>query len=312
MTVKEFAEKLKAYQEFQIIYHIRPDGDCIGSSFALALALKSLGKKCAVTGEYPVPEIHKSMTDKIPADYLQDSVYIAVDSCSPDRIGSYQNKKFTFCIDHHRNNSILAEYKYIEEDCGACSEIILKIIKALGVAVTKEMADLLYTALVTDTMCFRTSDTNQQSFETAAELAKYGAAIYEIGRKNMFVKSPQRMKIENILRNSFHFTCDNQILTGMITLDNLKEADILDSALEGINSLVDQVEGVKIGVTVRELPDGTTRCSMRTNGDIYANEICEALGGGGHSHAAACILNTDVYSAREKIEQHCAKWLKNQ
>ena len=72
----------------------------------------------------------------------------------------------------------------------------------------------------------------------------------------------------------------------LITLNDLKTADIKDSELEGINSFVDQVEGVKIGVTIRELPDGNTRCSMRTNGNIFANEICQFFGGGGHYHAA--------------------------
>ena len=76
-------------------------------------------------------------------------------------------------------------------------------------------------------------------------------------------------------------------------------------------SLVDEIDSVEIGVTIRELPDKTlTRCSMRTKGNISANEICKALGGGGHEHAAACYLpNVDVYQAREKIEEVCKKFL---
>ena len=122
-------------------------------------------------------------------------------------------------------------------------------------------------------MCFRTSDTSVQSFETAAELAKSGADIYRIGRRNMFIKSKGRLMIEDILRSSFHFTCDNQILTGIITLNDLKTADILDSELEGINSFVEQVEEVRIGVTIRELPDGRMRCSYFN----LINAFCSAL-----------------------------------
>ena len=94
------------------------------------------------------------------------------------------------------------------------------------------------------------------------------------------------------------------------TLNDLKTADIKDSELEGINSFVDQVEGVKIGVTIRELPDGNTRCSMRTSGSISANEICRFFGGGGHYHAAACILEMSVYEARIIIEQVCESFLR--
>jgi phosphoesterase RecJ-like protein len=203
----------------------------------------------------------------------------------------------------------VADYKYVEPDCGACSEIIFKLIKAMGVEVTKDIADFLYTALVTDTMCFRTSDTDVQSFETAAELAKCGADIYNIGRKYMFRKSPQRLKLEGILRESFHFTCENKIATGIITLNDLKTADILDSDLEGINSLVEQIEGVRIGATIRELPDGRTRCSMRTSGNIPANEICAVHGGGGHFNAACCELDTTPYEARVIIEETCRRFL---
>ena len=309
VSIREMAEKLKYYREFRIVYHIRPDGDCIGSSFALALALKSIGAKCEVVGRDEVPRVHRLLTDRIAPDELADPVYIAVDAVSPERTGNYQKEHFTFCIDHHRDNSIEADYKYVEPDCGACSEIILKLIRAMEIPVTKEIADLLYTALVTDTMCFRTSDTSIQSFETAAELARCGADIYQIGRRNMFVKSPGRLKIEQTLRDSFHFTCENRILTGIITLEDLKRADILDSDLEGINSLVEQIEGVRIGVTVRELPDGRSRCSMRTNGEISANTICAVHGGGGHFHAACCELKEPPAEARKIMEETCRGFL---
>ncbi len=108
----------------------------------------------------------------------------------------------------------------------------------------------------------------------------------------------------------YTFSSNDQILTGIITLNDLKTADIKDSELEGINSYVDQVEGVKIGVTIRELPDGNTRCSMRTSGSISANEICQFFGGGGHYHAAACILEMSVHEARIIIEQICESFLR--
>lgn len=170
VTIKEMAEKLRTYDEYAIVYHIRPDGDCIGSSFALALGLQSIGKRCAVVGRDPVPQIHQHMTNAVPRDGLTSPVYFSVDAVSLQRTGNYADKHFTFCIDHHRNNSIDADYKYVEEDCGACSEIIFKLLNEMNITITKQIANLLYTALVTDTRCFQTSDTSVQSFETAAAL----------------------------------------------------------------------------------------------------------------------------------------------
>lgn len=309
ISIKEMAKKIVSYPEICIIYHVRPDGDCIGSAYALSLALKSLGLKVSVNGTYDIPPAYLYMTDRVMNDVLTDPVYVLVDTSTPDRAGEYENCHFTFCIDHHRNNTVEADYKYVEEDCGACSEIIYKLIKEMNVTVTKEMADFMYAALVTDTLCFRTSDTNSQSFEIASKLAASGADVYGIGRRLMFVKSEGRMKIENFLTKSLHFTCDNKIVTGIIMLDDLNKAGILDSELEGINSFVEQIEGIRIGVTIRELPDGKMRCSMRTNGEIPASEICSHFGGGGHFHAASCILDTDVISARNIMENECRKYL---
>ena len=309
MTIKEIAQRLKEYEEFCIVYHVRPDGDCIGSSYAFALALQSLGKKCTVQAEYRVPRAYKALADHVVLDKVDSPVYVAVDSSDLSRVGTFSDLSYTFCIDHHRGNSLPATYKYVEEDCGACSEIILKLIMELGVEITKPMADLLYLALLTDTLCFRTSDTDKQSFETAAVLAECGADIYNIGRKYMFIKSASRMKIESILKDSLHMLCDNRLITGIITLDDLKKADILDENLEGINSFIEQIESMSIGITIRELPDGRSRCSMRTKGTLSADEICGLFGGGGHFHAAACFLDTDVYSAREIMEKACSEIL---
>ena len=310
-TLKEMAEKLKTYDEYRIVYHIRPDGDCIGTAYGLALALQSIGKKCDVVGQDEIPRIHRYMTDKVQLDEVKEPVYIAVDSASRHRVGSYGDKHFTFCIDHHHNTFDNVDFKYVESDAGACSEIIFKLIREMGVTVTKQIADLLYTALVTDTLCFRTTDTRVQSFEVAAELAKCGADIYHIGRINTFIKSAGRMKIESILRDSFHYTCGGQIITGIIMLKDLDTAGVLDSDIEGINSVVEQIEGMRIGVTIRELPDGRMRCSMRSNGDISSDEICRKFGGGGHFHAACCELAMSAEKARAVIEQTCKEYLEN-
>lgn len=310
ISIKEIAEKLMEYDEYRIVYHIRPDGDCIGSAFALALALQSVGKKCDVAGQDEIPRGHRYMTDKVKLDKLENPVYIAVDSATDYRVGTFANNHFTFCIDHHKNTFTSADFRYVEQDCGACSEIIFKLIKAMNVNITKQIADFLYTALVTDTMCFRTLDTSVQSFETAAELTKLGADIYRIGRRNAFIKSEGRRKIERILYDSLHFTCDNKIVTGIITLNDLKSAGILDSDLENINSMVEEIEGIYIGVTIRELPNGKMRCSVRTNNsDILANKICGVYGGGGHDHAACCEIDASPFEAREIIEKTCKEFL---
>lgn len=309
LTAKQMAEEIKKYDQFVVVYHIRPDGDCIGSSYALGLALQALGKKCVVKGQDDVPPDHHFMTDQVTWDEVTDPVWISVDTATQERTGTFSDRHYKFCIDHHRNNNVDAEFKYIEEDCGACAEIIFKVIKAFGIKITKQIADFLYTGLVMDTMCFRTTDTNAQSFMTAAELAELGADIYGLGRRHMFTKKPGRIKIEKYLQDSLHFINDGQIVTGVITQEELKKAGILLTELESINSFVEQIEGVKIGITIRELENGTSRCSVRTTGTLAADLMCKVYGGGGHLNAAGCVLDCPPEEARKKLEETAAKLL---
>jgi len=309
ISLENMAEELKKYREYCIVYHIRPDGDCIGSSYALGLALKQSGARCRVEGTDEIPLSHRYMTDKVSWDETSDPVYISVDSSSCERTGSYKDFHFTFCIDHHRNNSVDSDYKYVEEDCGACSEIIFKLLKAMNADITPQIADFLYLGLIMDTMCFRTTDTSPQSFAVASELAACGADIYGIGRRHMYIKSSGRVKIEKMLQDSLNFTSDGRIITGIITQDNLREAGIHDSELEGINSFVEQIEGIRVGVTVRELADGKSRCSVRSSGDIPADRICEVHGGGGHFHAACCVLDCSPEEARGIMEKTACEFL---
>ena len=308
-SLEEFGNALRVCRSVCIVYHIRPDGDCIGSAYALAIALQSVGIRTAVTGRDPVPKSFRRLTDAFVPDALDAPVWFVVDTSSPYRTGTFAEQHFTFCLDHHNGNSIAADYKYVEADCGACSEIVYKLLRVMEIPVTKQIADLLYTAIVTDTLCFRTSDASAQTFRTAAALAECGADIEEIGRRHMMYKSKGRRMVEKALENSLHITCGERLFSGIILLRDLAAAGVADSELEGINAYIEQFEEMCIGVTLRELPDGRTRCSVHTKGDISAHEICQRFGGGGHFHAAGCELDTAPEQSREIVEKVCREYL---
>lgn len=305
----ELARHLRKEQEVCIVYHIRPDGDCIGSAYGLATALQSVGVRTAITGRDPVPNAFRSLTDVFQPDELQNPVYLSLDTSTPYRTGNFENQHFKYCIDHHSDNTIDAENKYVEPDCGACAEIIYKLLMEMQIPMTKQIADLLYTAIVTDTLCFRTAATTAQTFRIAAALAESGADIAEIGKQHMLYKSSARMQIEDALRNSLHISHDGRLITGIILRSDLEAAGIADSDLEAINSYVEQYAEMQIGVTLRELSDGRTRCSVHTKGAISAQKICQRFGGGGHFHAAGCELDDSPEQARERIERCCAEYL---
>lgn len=317
-----FAAKLKAAcaaenAQFYIVYHINPDGDCIGSAYALALLLRRLGAKSAVIGRDPVPAQFRDMTDPIENDILDGSAqYIGVDCKDRARTGDVlKQKEYAFWIDHHGSPDEEAAFEYVRPEHSACSELVLAVAEALGITPDTQMAVLLYTALVTDTSCFRTSATNAMSFQAAAKLAECGIDPYAIGRKHAMVKAPSRLKIEQTIFGGMTLDCDGQLVTGLVLLDDLKRAGIAEvngPEMQNINALLEVIESAKITVLIREYPadnpEGQTRFSIKTTDRRYsARDLAMQFGGGGHPQAAGGFMRETPARARELLIEACKK-----
>lgn len=314
MTLSSFAEALRAAcaqenAQFCIVYHINPDGDCIGSAFALALILRALGAKTAVEGRDSVPAQFRVLTDVVPQDTLTDDAqYIGVDCKDRSRTGSgYCEQPYRFWIDHHGSPVQQVEYEYVRPECSACSELVLEVAEALGVQVTVQIAELLFTAIITDTSRFCTVSTNAGTFETAAKLTRYGANAFGIARRFDKIKSKECIAAEQIIFAGMHYLCEGRLVTGMLTIADLAAAGIAgqnDPALQSINSLPEVVGTAVVTVMIREYPagnpEGRTRFSIKsTVRTVSARDIAERLGGGGHPHAAGGFLSDDPETARQ-------------
>lgn len=325
LSVPAFAARLReACAEknaaFRIVYHINPDGDCIGSGYALAMILRALGAKAAVTGRDPVPAQFRDMTDSLPNDNLPDgALYIGVDGKDRSRTGqTLQEMPYAFWIDHHGSTETQAPNELVLPERSACGEIVLELAEALGVPVTPQMAELLYTALVTDTNCFRTVSTNAVSFRSAARLTEYGADAYGIARRYAMVKSPARLAIERTVFGKMHTLCGGRLVSSEILLSDLADAGIAEQnapELQNINGLLEVIGSAEMTVMVREYPEGTpegrTRFSVKTtSAKLSARDIAEQMGNGsGHPQAAGGFSDLTPGEARAKLEALCAKAL---
>ncbi len=308
ITLQEMAQKLREYPAYRIYYHKSPDGDAVMSAYALALALQGLGIPCEPICCDPLPEAYQWLVKDCSFPTLSSYTAIAVDSGSNKRLGAYSREPITLCIDHHEN-SMEAEFKYVIPKASSCSELIHSLLCEMKIPVTKKLADLLYTGLITDTQCFRTYSTNQGSLETAVALARAGADIVKLARRYALEKSPERLAIESILMSSFHYSCNNRILGCMFTCEDLLRINVDDSRLEGLNLVVDQVRGLDIGIVVRETRPGHCRVSVRTYTGLNAAEICRAFEGGGHDDRAGCEIESTPAEALRMVEERAASFL---
>lgn len=311
ITVSEMAEKLleackQEHAQFTVCYHQNPDGDCICSAIALAMILRSFGAKCNVPGD--LPEQFEEAYRPFHPDSVRNPIYIAVDCKEQSRLAEGEHQ-FTFWIDHHGSPEEQAAFELVDETRSSCGELILELAEAMGAEITKELAILLYVALLTDTNCFRSLSVNAQSFEAARKLALAGAELYGIALAHSLVKSAERTKLEARAFDCIRHTKYNSVTVMTVTLADLEACGIEGQdapETENLNSLPTAVKGTAIGVMLREYPGGKTRFSVHsTEGWISARAIAEELGGGGHEHAAGGTLDMTPDQAFDALKPVC-------
>lgn len=301
MNIKEIAGILKSHDKFEILTHNYPDGDCIGSAYALALALKAIGKKARVIvtdRQRKFEYIFSLLEDEeFDAEYV-----VSVDVADEKLLGPVNKPKYSgridLCIDHHKSNVIDAAVKYVDSDSAAAGEIIYELIPELGAKIDRNIADCLYTAISTDTGCFRYTNTTSRTLRIAAGLLDIGCNSEYINKEMFETKSKKRIELEREILDKMIF-CAGDKCAIIYTTKKMTEG-LTDDETEGIASIPRQIEGVKMGVTIRE-KDEDFKVSVRTNDGVDACEFCGKFGGGGHAAAAGCSIKGDLGSVIDAI-----------
>lgn len=301
---KKIVSYLKSNDFFYIITHMYPDGDALGSAFGLCLALQRLGKHAKVLNEDDIPKKFRFLYDYVKKEDFECKSVISVDlaeaSLLRPELKIYEDK-IDVCIDHHKVNKFKAPLSCINSSAAACCEIIYRIIKDLGVDIDKEIAACLYTGISTDTGCFEYSNTSADSHYIAAKLMECGAPVAKINESIFTKKSRIKLETEkNMYKNLVYFFSDKCAITH-ISINEMEKIGITDNELDGIASIPIKIEGVEIGITLREKVGGIYKASVRTSENIDASKFCEYFQGGGHQRAAGFTINGDVSEIYEKI-----------
>lgn len=297
VNLNDAADYLLNNNSFLFLCHISPDGDTVGSATALARGLSSIGKKVKIlcgdkfTNEYGFMFDGLEMTDEEPEHI------VAVDVADPKLLGNeYCEKygdKFELCIDHHASNVLYAQKTFLEPDSASAAEMIYLLLEKMGIKITPVIAGCLYAGVSTDTGCFRFSNTTVRTFKIAAKLAEYGADYYNINQAFFETKTKTYAALERLALDGMKFYLGESCAVICVTRDMYALTGSNEAETTKLANLPRQVEGVKVGVLMRELEDGSFKCSLRTHGDIDASAIAARLGGGGHAGAAACTVKAD-------------------
>lgn len=297
-------EFLKNNDEYLILTHAHPDGDTLGCGFSLCEALTSIGKKAVVRCGDPVPEKYRYM-GCVCEEEVKFSNIIAVDVADAKLLGKEFEELFgnrvDLCIDHHGSNRLYARRTLLDPTAAAACEIILDVIKALGIEITKSIANNIFTGLSTDSGCFRYSNITPRTLRMAADMIEAGAEYSRINTVMFETKTRTYVALERLALESMRMYLDEKCAFITITQDMFRKSGSDESEVDAIAAIPRQIEGVRVGVTMREKSDGTFKISMRSHEGIDVSEICAMLGGGGHPRAAGCTVTGDAEAARNQV-----------
>lgn len=304
LDVKECVSLLKEYDNYLILTHRNPDGDTLGSAFALHRALSKLNKKSMVRCGDPIHPKYSYLWDGIGNDEIKFDKIIAVDVADKKLLGEDFEAKYGdnvfLCIDHHLSNREYAE-NLLLEDRAAAAVIIYEIVCELGIEFTPEIANCVYTGLATDTGCFLFSNTTPTVHRIAADVMEKGADYTFINRLMFETKTLPYLRLEQMAVSSIESHFDGKCAIMMVTRKMIEESGSSASDCDGIAAIPRKIEGVKVAVTIRERHDGSYKVSLRTVEPYDAAKICASFGGGGHHAAAGCDFHCPIDEVKSAL-----------
>lgn len=315
--LSQVVELIENKQKFGITTHIKPDGDGVGSSLGLCWLLKSLGKSAEVIVRGEVPLAYRSLpgADDIRAIEQVDREYDAVFviECSDlERPGiAGLEDEFTVNIDHHATSAHFGTINWIDSTASAVGEMIYNLCKAIGGRVTKEIAECVYMALVTDTGSFHFSNTTERTLKVASELIKAGVKPASISEAVYNNYPWSRIELMRQVLGTVRRDESGKVACMRQTLKMREAANAVDGDNNGFVNIPLSAREILATVYMREIGKNEYRVSLRSKGDINVAKVAEKFGGGGHRNAAGLRIEGDwnekeaelVAAVREAVER---------
>jgi len=297
--LSQVVELIESKNRFAITAHARPDGDSLGSSLGLYWLLLALDKEAEVIMRDPVPCSYRQLpgADKVrvtPAvDLPYDAVFV-IECSDITRPGLIDlEKQFVVNIDHHATTALFGSINWLDSTASAVGEMIYNLTKATGVRVTREIAECVYTALITDTGSFHYSNTTERTFKVASELVRTGVKPAKTAEA-VFASYPwSKIQLFGEVLSTARRDSSGHVAWMRQTLAMQERAGASEEDADGFVNYPLTVGEVEAVALLKETEPGVYRTSLRSKGDVNVAKVAEKFGGGGHRNAAGCTLKGD-------------------
>lgn len=320
VSLEEASALLKSFDNIMVVSHANPDGDTLGSATALLHVLENAGKRACFKCSDAIDRKFSYLFEGLKLECGEEEAenIVTVDVADPKLLGNvyklYSEKPelFKLAVDHHATHVPFALNEHIEGGEPSNCEIMYRLFKVMDAEITPAVANALYTGVATDTGCFKYASVKPETHIIAAELMQVATDVSEINRVMFDTKTKSALLAEREALEGMQYYCDDKVALISVPIDLKTRTGASDAELDFLPSLPRSVEGVIVGITLKQKSENVWKASVRAVKPADASAICKQLGGGGHTGAAGCTLeNCNLEEATEVIVAETEKHLKS-
>lgn len=297
---------LEEHDGFVIVGHRDPDGDSLGSSLALGLALRARGKKAIVISADPLfagymglPSADQIViTDTGPEGY---PVAVVMECNGVERTGvSGLDGRLIINIDHHANNPEFGDVNWVDPGVAATGVMVYRLLQHMGAEITPAIATHIYVAILTDTGSFHYSNTDAEAFRVAADLLEAGVDAAFVAEAMYENVQADKVRLLGAALGTLTFESEDK-LAWMVLRHDVLFAGSDDPDTDGIVNHAKAIDGVSVSVLFKEVAVDRFRASLRSDGSVDVAAIAGTFAGGGHPRAAGCMIEGNLETARDTL-----------
>lgn len=305
MTRNDCARWLGEHDNYLIVTHRRPDGDTLGSAAALCLGLRQLGKTSYILENGQTTDRYRSLHEGLTVTQaLPEHTLVCVDTASPSLLPDNALpllERIELRIDHHGTATPFTPHALVDANASSCGDIVYDVLTQMGISLDQTIAEALYVAVSTDTGCFRYANTNAHAYEVAAACARAGGDLYAINQRIFDTNSLAKLRIQGWIAQNTRFFRNGTVAVCAIPKALEQQLGVTEDDMDSISGFTRSIEGVQLAATLRELPDGKVKVSVRAVPGMDAAAVCAKFGGGGHKGAAGATLDMPLEQAAEAM-----------
>jgi phosphoesterase RecJ-like protein len=303
----EIAKRILACRNVVITSHLRPDGDSIYTSLALAEMSELLGKRVEIVNQDPLPfpfnelpETKRIKTSQIKPEGLDLAILLEcadVSRSGQERIDPLPKIN----IDHHYSNSPYADLNWIDPEASAVGEMVYELLEPLGLEPTPKIAEFLYSAIFCDTGSFQFSNTSSRALYTCHKLVEAGARPQVVADKLLNNNTASKVRLLGRVLSSLELNPAGNLAILVMFRKDLNEFGLKDVDVEDITTIARSIREVEMVIFFKEIEPGVFRVSLRSKGQANSALVAEHFGGGGHMHAAGFTVRGDFETLYKEI-----------